>query len=134
MRIYISYGKWQEQKQFQEPALALDGAADHFDFRDDDDYYTQQPGNLFRIMTTIEQQQVLFENTARSLGDAEKFIQERHIQNCYKADPNYGKGVAAALNIKLADYANNASDLTAASHVVAVHFQTISTANNFWKK
>lgn len=43
------------------------------------------------------QQQVLFENTARSVGGASKAIQERHIANCTKADPAYGAGVAAAL-------------------------------------
>ncbi len=32
------------------------------------------------------------------------------------------------------DYANNASNLTAASSVVAMHFQTVSAANNYWKK
>ncbi|APD05776.1 hypothetical protein UJ101_00223 [Flavobacteriaceae bacterium UJ101] len=31
------------------------------------------------------------------------------------------------------DYANNAEGLTAASHVIAVNFQTISAANNYWK-
>ncbi|GAA4273092.1 hexameric tyrosine-coordinated heme protein [Aquimarina gracilis] len=31
------------------------------------------------------------------------------------------------------DYANNASSLTAASHVVALNFQTVSKANNYWK-
>lgn len=31
------------------------------------------------------------------------------------------------------DYANSASGLTMASHVIAVHFQTISAANNYWK-
>lgn len=31
------------------------------------------------------------------------------------------------------DYANNADSLTAASHVVAVNFQTIATANNYWR-
>jgi len=30
-------------------------------------------------------------------------------------------------------YANNADSLTAVSHVVAVHFQTIAAANNYWK-
>ncbi len=95
-----SYGKWQEQKQYTEPALDLDGAADHWDFREDDDDYYSQPGDLFRLMTP-EQQQALFENTARSIGGAERFIQERHIVNCYKADPEYGKGVSEALNIKL---------------------------------
>ncbi|MBW1294425.1 hexameric tyrosine-coordinated heme protein [Aquimarina litoralis] len=31
------------------------------------------------------------------------------------------------------DYANNASSLTAASQVIAINFQTISAANNYWK-
>jgi len=49
------------------------------------------------------QQQVLFENTARAMGDAPDFIKIRHIQNCLKADPAYGKGVADALGIPLAN-------------------------------
>lgn len=48
-----------------------------------------------------EQQEVLFKNTAAEVGGAEKFIQERHIANCYKADPEYGKGVANALEIDI---------------------------------
>ena len=31
------------------------------------------------------------------------------------------------------EYAENADSLTAASHVVAVHFQTVAAANNYWK-
>mgnify|MGYP000303646003 CR=1 FL=1 len=30
------------------------------------------------------------------------------------------------------DYANNADSLTMASHVVAVNFQTVAQANNYW--
>lgn len=97
-----SYGQWDEQKQHAEPKLGLEGDAFHYDFREDDDDYYTQPGNLFRIMTE-EQQQVLFENTARQIGGAERFIQERHIENCFKADKAYGKGVADALGIKLTD-------------------------------
>ena len=48
---------------------------------------------------TPAQQQVLFENTARSLGGAPKEIRLRHIANCGKADPAYGAGVAKALGI-----------------------------------
>ena len=55
-----------------------------------------QPGNLFRLMKPA-QQQVLLENTARSVGGASQAIQQRHIDNCGKADPAYGAGVAAAL-------------------------------------
>ena len=49
------------------------------------------------------QQQVLFENTARSMGDIPKEIKLRHIGNCMKADPAYGKGVAIALGIPMQD-------------------------------
>ena len=31
------------------------------------------------------------------------------------------------------EYANDPSALTAASHVIALNFQTIATANNYWK-
>ena len=41
----------------------------------------------------------LFENTARSIGDAPREVQLRHIRNCFKADPAYGEGVAKALGI-----------------------------------
>ena len=47
------------------------------------------------------EQQLLFENTARAMGDAELFIKQRHVRNCYKADPAYGTGVASALGIDL---------------------------------
>jgi len=94
-----SYGEWQQQPGFAEPPLSVEGAADHWNHRVDDDYYSQ-PGRLFRIMTT-EQKQVLFENTARAMGDAPKEVKVRHIGNCLKADPAYGEGVAKALGISL---------------------------------
>ena len=90
-----SKGALQEQPDFREPPLALSGSADHWNHREDDDYYSQ-PAALFRLMTPA-QQQVLFDNTARSVGGASKAIQQRHIDNCTKADAAYGAGVAAAL-------------------------------------
>ena len=93
-----SHGEWQEQPDFREPPLAIDGAAEHWDYREDDDDYYAQPRALFRLMSPA-QQQLLFENTARSLGGAAKAIQLRHIANCLKADPAYGEGVAKALGI-----------------------------------
>ena len=35
------------------------------------------------------------------MGDAELFIKQRHVRNCYHADPAYGEGVAKALGISL---------------------------------
>ena len=95
-----SYGEWQEQPEFAEPPLELSGAATHWNHREDNDDYYSQPGNLFRLMSPA-QQEVLFGNTARALGDAPKEIKIRHIGNCLKADPAYGKGVADALGIPL---------------------------------
>ena len=96
-----SYGEWREQPDFKEPPLSIEGAADHWNHREDDDYYSQ-PGLLFRLMSA-EQQQVLFENTARGMGDAPREIKIRHISNCLKADPAYGTGVAKAMDIPLTE-------------------------------
>ena len=96
-----SYNEWQEQPEFKEPPLSLDGAADHWNHREDTDYYSQA-GNLFRLMSKA-QQQVLFENTARATGDAPEEIKIRHIGNCMKADKAYGQGVADALGIPLSE-------------------------------
>jgi catalase len=98
-----SAGLWDNQPDFAEPPLSIEGAADHYDHRLVDDHW-EQPGNLYRLMTPA-QQRVLCENTARAMGDARQHIKERHIANCRRADPAYGEGVARALGLKLADAA-----------------------------
>lgn len=96
-----SYGEWQDSPEKKEPPLKSAGDVFNYNEREyDDDYYTQ-PGDLFRLMTPA-QQQVLCENTARNMGpDTELFIKQRHVRNCYKADPAYGEGLAKALGIDL---------------------------------
>ena len=96
-----SFNEWQEQPEHKEPPLALHGDATAWDHRVDGDYYSQ-PGNLFRLMTN-DKKELLFKNTAAQVGGAQKFIQIRHIRNCYKADPAYGEGVARALGIEMAE-------------------------------
>ena len=32
------------------------------------------------------------------------------------------------------EYANSADSLTAASHVIAINFQTVAAANGYWRK
>jgi len=91
-----SVGEWQEQPDFREPPLALNGAADHWNHRADEDYYSQ-PAALFRLMTPV-QQQALFDNTARAMRGVSDEVKARHVGNCAKADPAYGAGVAEALN------------------------------------
>ncbi|GAB1584510.1 catalase [Phyllobacterium phragmitis] len=93
-----SKGAWIDRDpRLAEPPLEWTGAAAHWDHRVDDDHY-EQPGILFRKMTPA-QQQLLFENTARAMGDARLEVKQRHIANCAKADPAYGAGVAKALGL-----------------------------------
>ncbi len=93
-----NYGQWQEQPDYREPPLKINGAADHWDFRQDDADYYSQPRALFKLMTPA-QQQVLFENTARAMHGASEATKRRHIDNCSKCDPAYGAGVAKALGL-----------------------------------
>ena len=94
-----SYNAWQEQPDFAEPPLKINGDAAHWNYREDDADYFSQVAALFSIMKP-EQQQVLFDNTARAMGDAPEQIKRRHIENCAKAHPAYGAGVAKALGLK----------------------------------
>jgi catalase len=94
-----SYGVWQESPEEMEPVQKVDGDIYRWNFRDDDDDYYTQPGKLFRLMSP-EQQKVLFENTARDMGDCDKQIKIRHIKHCFMADHAYGRGVAKALGIR----------------------------------
>ncbi|CAM2749827.1 catalase [Janthinobacterium lividum] len=88
--------EWAEQPDFREPPLSIEGAADHWNHRVDEDYYSQ-PRALFRLMTPA-QQQALFDNTARAISGASEQVKQRHIGNCTLCDPAYGAGVAEAIS------------------------------------
>jgi catalase len=92
-----SRGEWVDQPSLKEPPLSLRGDATHWDHLADDDHF-DQPGALYRLMKPAEQQR-LFDNTARSLSGASAQVQQRHIDNCTRADPAYGQGVAQALRV-----------------------------------
>jgi catalase len=97
-----SYGEWQDSPEMKEPPLKLHGDAYNYNEREYDEDYYSQPGDLFRLMSP-GQQKALFKNTAANMGDSELFIKQRHVRNCYKADPAYGRGVAEALGVSLED-------------------------------
>ncbi len=95
-----SYHEWDEQPEYMEPPIKLQGDGYRYNHREDDNDFYSQPRALYKLMSP-DQQQVLYENTARNMGDAPDFIKKRHIGNCYKVNPDYGKGVAQALGISL---------------------------------
>ena len=80
--------------------MSLEGAADHWNHRVDDDYYSQ-PAALFHLFTD-EQKQRLFANIAEDIRDVPEQIQRRQIGLFLKVEPAYGNGVADALGLKLA--------------------------------
>ncbi len=94
-----SAGEWQDHPELKETPLPIGDLADHWDHRVDEDYF-EQPGILFRNMTAAEQD-ALFGNTARAIGGASVEVQLRHIENCMRADPGYGAGVARALGLQI---------------------------------
>jgi catalase len=94
-----SQGLWDNQPEYAEPSLALNGDAARYDHRLEEDHW-EQPGNLFRKMTP-EQKQLLFDNTGRAMRGASQEVLERHVANCRRADPRYGDGVARTLKLSV---------------------------------
>lgn len=83
--------------QYAEPALVLSGAADRYDHRSDDDYFSQA-GALFRLMTA-EQQNLLIGNIVGAMAGVSRDVQLRQLGHFFKADPAYGAGIARGLGI-----------------------------------
>lgn len=95
-----TFGAFAETPSAREPDLALSGAAQHYDFREyDNDFYTQA-GNLFRHFPSEEKER-LFANTARAMTGVPDAIRTLHAAHCWLADKAYGEGIAKALKLDL---------------------------------
>ncbi|NDJ57010.1 catalase [Enterobacteriaceae bacterium 4M9] len=90
-----SFGVFQEQPDFSEPPLSIEGAADHWNQREDEDYFSQ-PRALFELLSKEEHQR-MFDRIAGELVQIPEFIQERQIGLFAQVHPEYGAGVAAAV-------------------------------------
>jgi catalase len=87
-----------QDARFAEPPLKVSGDADRYNHRDGNDDYTQ-PGNLFRLMSPAQKQQ-LFSNIAAAMNSVPEEIVRRQLAHFHKADPEYAAGVAKALDIE----------------------------------
>jgi catalase len=85
----------------REPPLALSGAADHYNHRDGNDDY-RQAGDLFRLMSADQKEQ-LFHNIKAAMDGVPLEIITRQVVHFYRADPNYGIGVATRLGLSAND-------------------------------
>lgn len=89
--------------RYAEPALTLSGAADRYDHRMDEDYYSYG-GALFRLMNA-EQQTLLINNVVGAMKSVSRPVQLRQLGHFFKADPAYGVGVAKGLGIDASEVA-----------------------------
>jgi catalase len=94
-----SFGEWEEQKEFAEPPLELQGLMMAYEPKEDqfDDCYAQA-GDLYRLIGE-DKRQILCENTARNMMEVTKNIQLRHAAHCFMADPDYGKRVCDCMSV-----------------------------------
>ena len=88
-------GLFQEQPDFSEPPLSIEGAADHWDHREDQDYFSQ-PRALYELLDDAEHQR-MFKRIAGELIDATAATQVRQIELFKQVHPEYGAGVEKAL-------------------------------------
>jgi catalase len=86
-----------ESPEAKEPPLEIRGAADRYDHRRGNDDFTQA-GNLFRLMSTEEQQR-LVGNIVAAMRSVPRGIQERQVRYFFVADPRYGREVARGLGL-----------------------------------
>ena len=93
-----SFGGPKEDPAYREPPLKISGDADRYEQKRgvDNDYV--QPGNLFRLMSP-KQQEDLIVNIVGSLKNVPKEIQQKMVTHFHRADPAYGDGVAKRLGL-----------------------------------
>jgi catalase len=90
-----------QDERFVEPPLKISGDAVRYNHRDGNDDY-RQPGDLFRLMGPDAQAR-LMDNIAEAMRGVPVKIVKRQIAHFYKADPEYGIGVATRMSLAVAD-------------------------------
>ena len=90
-----------QDERFREPASKLSGNADRYDHRQGNDDY-RQAGDLFRLMPKQAQAR-LMDTIAEAMQGVPLDIVERQIAHFYKADPEYGTGVASRMGVAAAN-------------------------------
>jgi catalase len=91
-----------EDPIYRERARKNYGEVDRYNHRSDDDYYSQ-PGALFRLMSPDERAR-LISNIIASMRSVPLDVQKRQIEHFYKADQEYGAGVAKGLGLTIESF------------------------------
>ncbi|MHB1221797.1 MAG: catalase [Gammaproteobacteria bacterium] len=88
-----------DNEKMKEPPLKISGEADRYDHRIGNDDYTQA-GDLYRLITEDKKVQ-LIDNIVQAMQPIPEEIKRRQLAHFYKADPDYGKRVAAGLGLSV---------------------------------
>ncbi len=95
-----SFGGPVQAEEFREPPMKLSCAiVDRFDASEGNDTH-RQAGDLFRLMDS-DQQERLINNIVGSMASVPYEIQMRQLCHFFRADQNYGMGIAKGLGIDL---------------------------------
>lgn len=77
---------------------SLEGEIGSFDY--DEDYYSQA-GDFYRLLSEEERTR-LIQTIAGSLGQVQnQQIKERQVMHFYRADPEYGRRIAEAIDVNI---------------------------------
>ena len=101
-----SHGPVQDEG-FKEPPLTISGNADR-SITAKATTTTGRPGELFRLIGHPAQQRLL-DNTVEAMRGVPLEIVKRWMAHCYKADPEYGEGLAARMDISISEPASAAA-------------------------
>ncbi|MEH2473410.1 catalase [Nitrobacteraceae bacterium AZCC 2161] len=96
-----SFGGPAQELSVKEPPLRLSGNADRYNHREGNDDY-RQAGDLFRLMSTVQKEQ-LFDNIKGAMNGVPVEIVKRQVMHFYRADPDYGIGVATRMGLATSD-------------------------------
>ncbi|WFU45694.1 catalase (plasmid) [Bradyrhizobium sp. CB82] len=96
-----SFGGPTQDPSVKEPPLKLAGDAGRYNHRDGNDDY-RQAGDLFRLMSTDERER-LFDNVKAAMEGVPREIVKRQAAHFYRADPDYGIGVATCMGLAASD-------------------------------
>jgi len=90
-----------DDSKFREPLLKIAGDAERYNHRHGNDDY-RQAGDLFRLIPPDSQQR-LMDNIAEAMHGVPLEIAKRQVVHFYRADPNYGIGVATRIGLSASD-------------------------------
>ena len=90
-----SFGLFQESPDVAEPPLSLHGADDHWNHREDDDYYSQAEA-LYNLLSDEEHQR-MYQRIASELTTIPEDIAERQLKLFGNVHESYETGIRKAM-------------------------------------